>query len=243
MEPRPGSGADAGPGEERGHGPGAFMRRLLARGPAPQERLERLLEARRRELEEHAARFAARIEELERREQLLRDARLSVERLLRLGSSDLEERELELTQLVGELTEREARLRAHEAELARRRAELGAVELRRAALERRERELAQREAELAAREARSAAREPARGQDAPPASATPSPVLLFVPGDRYRLVEAERPPVAAGDIVELEGGEYLVARTGPSPLPGDARRCAYLVRKPGGDGSPPRGSR
>jgi hypothetical protein len=219
------------------------MRKLLARGPAPEERLARLLEVRRRELEQHAARFAARISDLEHREQLLRDARLSVERLLRLGSTDLEQRELELAQLVGELTEREARLREQEAELARRRAELGAVELRRAALERRERALEQREAELAAREAESAAGIPAERASAPPEPSVPAPVLLFVPGERYRLVEAVHPPLSRGDAVEVEGARYVVARTGPSPLPGDARRCAYLVRAPGGAASPSGGSR
>jgi len=203
----------------------------------------RLLEARRRELEEHAARFAGKVEELERREQLLRDSRLSVERLLRLGSADLEERELELTQLIAELTEREAALRAQEAELARRRAEVGAVELRRAALERRERALERREAELAAREAELAACAPAGGASVPPEASAPAPVLLFVPGERYRLVEAVQPPLSPGDAVEVEGARYVVARTGPSPLPGDARRCAYLVGAPGGAASASRGSR
>jgi septal ring factor EnvC (AmiA/AmiB activator) len=221
MPPAPRSGPEDRPGDERDHGLGAFMRRLVARGPAPEERLERLLAERRRELETHAQRFAAKLEDLERREQLLRDTRASVERLLRLGTADLEERELELTQLVGELAEREARIRAQEAELARRRAELGAVELKRAAVERRERALEEREAALGARE-RTA------GHEARPETDAPSPHLLFVPGPAYRLVEATHPPLAPGDPVEVEGVPYLVVRTGPSPLPGDARSCAYL---------------
>jgi hypothetical protein len=32
--------------------------------------------------------------------------------------------------------------------------------------------------------------------------------------------------------VEVDEEEYLVARVGPSPLPGDDRRCAYLVLGP-----------
>jgi hypothetical protein len=66
-----------------------------------------------------------------------------------------------------------------------------------------------------------------------PARAT----LAFVGGERYELVEidvlAER-----GSAVEIEGDSYVVAKVGPSPLPGDARRCAYLTR-----GGPPRPSR
>ena len=91
------------------------------------------------ELDEHAARLHESIAELERREELLRDSRASVERMLRLGTSDLEAREAELSEFVRELTEREARLSEAEADVARRRQDLGAVELKRAAVERRER--------------------------------------------------------------------------------------------------------
>ena len=93
--------------------------------------------------------------DLERREELLRDMRASVERLLRLGTKDLTEREVELQELGREFMEREARLSAEEAELNRRRSELGAVELKREAVEQRERALAAREEELAAAEASS----------------------------------------------------------------------------------------
>jgi hypothetical protein len=71
-----------------------------------------------------------------------------------------------------------------------------------------------------------------------PAAATPaSPAdarvdesahLLLIGGERYRLVEAGGPAPAAGSIVALEGTTYVVARTGPSPLPVDRRRCAFL---------------
>src|SRR5262245_66304619 len=131
---------------------GGLVRRVLNQGPSPEQRLEELLAQRRTELDEHAVRLRESIAELERREELLRDSRASVERMLRLGTSDLEAREAELTDFLAGLTERESDLAAAEEDLARRRQELGAVELKRAAVERRERALEARQAELDERE-------------------------------------------------------------------------------------------
>lgn len=210
-------------------GLGRLVRRVLSPGPAPEERLEELLAARRRELDETAARFDASIADLERREELLRDSRASVERMLRLGRNDLEARESELTDFLRDLAEREGRVAESEAEIAHRRQELGAVELKRASVERRERDLAAREARLAELEEELAARpEREPGLDETPVGAE----LAFVPGPAYRLVELVLPEASAGDDVELDGEELVVGRIGPSPLPGDARRCAYLVRAP-----------
>ncbi|HXG75279.1 MAG TPA: hypothetical protein VNJ53_01785 [Gaiellaceae bacterium] len=218
-------------GELRGEGVRGTVHGIL-RGSADhlsaEEQLEQLLAARRRELEEHTRRFEERVRDLERRERIVLDARASIDRLLRLGTSDLEAREVEIAELLTELSEREERLREQEADLARRRVELGAVELRRAALEARERALAEREARIEAAEAHlppptAAARE----------SLVPEAQLLFVPGPAYRLVEVERPPLAAGAAVAVEGVPYRVLRVGPSPLPGDPRRCAYLEPVPG----------
>lgn len=185
----------------------------------PEERLERLLSERQRQLEEHVARLEESALDLERREDLLRDSRASLERLLRLGSSDLDSRELDLTRLVAELEARERRLREEQAELARRRSELGAVELKRASLEQRERALEERERALGERAAQ---------RESTPVETTE---LAFVPGARYRLVELEHVSVAPGETLVVEGEEYIVARTGASPLPGDRRRCAYLVAR------------
>jgi hypothetical protein len=220
-------------------GLGGLFRRVLTPGRSPEERLEEILAERRRELDEHAARFDESIADLERREELLRDSRASVERMLRMRTSDLESRETELTDFLRDLAERESALSRAEADLSRRRSEVGAVELKRAAVERRERAVAEREERLDELEARldDARAEPDYGG---PGGIPQSTRLAFVPGIDYRLLEVERTGVAPGDRFELEGEEYVVARTGPSPLPGDRRRCAYLVR--GTRGESPSGS-
>ncbi len=165
--------------------------------------------------------------DLERREELLRDMRASVERLLRLGTRDLTDRELELSELGREFLEREARLSAEEAEVNRRRSELGAVELKREAIEQRERLLAQRERELAAEERAEAVSPPpeAEPSDEP---ATTRVTLLFVPGPAYRLMEVEHRSLQPGEPVEVDGEPFIVARVARSPLPHDVRLCAYL---------------
>jgi hypothetical protein len=216
-------------------GLGGLVRRVFTPGPTPEERLEQLLAERRRELDEHAARFDASIADLERREELLRDSRAAVERMLRLGNSDLEARETELTDFLRDFTEREARLAEAEADLARRRSELGAVELVRAAVERRERDVAAREERVAALESR---QEPDTAPSAEPASLARRPIeIAVVPGADYRLLELDGRELARGDTIELDGDEYVVVRTGPSPLPADPRRCAYLIRGAGGPSS------
>ena len=186
----------------------------------PEDRLDDLLLERRRELDTQFARLAETVTDLERREELVRDSRASVERVLRVGSNDLDSRESELAELARDMAAREERLRAGEAKLAQRRSELGAVELKREAVAHRERMLADRETQLAVREAELHDR----------ASERSDVVLVFVPGASYRLVEIQPTPLMPGEALELAGNGYEVARIGRSPLPGDARRCAYLVR-------------
>jgi hypothetical protein len=202
------------------------MRRILGGGDAPPEDgLEELVAERRLELEAQAAALEDAIADLERREALLRDSRASLERLLRLGTTDLDSRESELAELIRELTARDERLRAEEAELTRRRSELGAVELKRASIEQRERAVAEKEASVEEREQRLA--------DEPTETELPREAvvveLAFVPGERYRMVDVDE-QLEPGAVFEIDGVEYAVARIGPSPLPGDPRRCAYLVR-------------
>ena len=200
---------------------GGLVRRVLNPGPRPEQQLEEIIAQRRSELDAHAERLRESIAELERREELLRDSRASVERMLRLGTADLEAREAELTSFLSNLTEREASLSDAEADLARRRQELGAVELKRASVERRERA---GEKELTELEQQATEFEPVTPPDAAPIE------LVFVPGERYRLVEIDATPLTRGYVFDVEGSEYVVARIGRSPLPGDARSCAYLVR-------------
>ena len=53
--------------------------------------------------------------------------------------------------------------------------------------------------------------------------------LLFVwKPTGYELRERDGEPPSIGSVVEEEDGRMVVTRIGPSPLPGDDRRCAYL---------------
>ena len=45
----------------------------------------------------------------------------------------------------------------------------------------------------------------------------------------YALSDVDAPPPPQGAAVEHDGETYTVWRIGPSPLPGDSRRCAILV--------------
>jgi multidrug efflux pump subunit AcrA (membrane-fusion protein) len=220
------------PGDDAADGFGALARRLGGHASTSEERLEELLAERRRELEEHAGRFEEVVTDVQRREELVRDARTSVERVLRVGAADLEARESDLAELAQELAVREQRVREEEAGLARRRGELGAVELRRAAVEQREQAYAAREAQISAREAALEERETSAGPQTSGDDDAHAPLLLFVPGASYRLVVIEHPSVNRGDALEVDGEAYRVGRVGSSPLPGDRTRCAYLVRDP-----------
>ena len=69
-------------------------------------------------------------------------------------------------------------------------------------------------------------------------NATPNPghsvsghLLLVSWPDGYRLLEREGAPPARRDRLDVDGVEFSVLRLGPSPLPGDWRRCAYLERE------------
>jgi hypothetical protein len=206
-------------------GPAGIVRRAFGHGPDPERELERLLQERRAELEEYAARFEETALELTRREERLRDERASVERLIRRSTAELEAREKELVAFERELRTREERLSRAEADVARRRGDLGAVELMRAALERREKALETRETALARQTEVGAS----SGEPGGPA-AEAEVELMFVPGPEYRIVGGAGRALGPDETLELDGEEYVVARIGRSPLPRDDRRCAYLVR-------------
>jgi hypothetical protein len=171
---------------------------------ALQQRTEGLgdLEARRRDLDRLAAELAARESELDRRRAQL-DAR--EEQFEHLSSSAEEERRA-LDEAVAALQEREAGL---------------------GEMEERQRDLDRLAEELAARSASSSDRLRPAGHRA--GSATSSHVL-FVPGERYRIVAVDGPPPTTGTEIAFEGARFTVARTGLSLLPGDDRLWLYLER-------------
>jgi hypothetical protein len=75
--------------------------------------------------------------------------------------------------------------------------------------------------------------EPVREPELPPAAAAP-PVelghLRFVLAAAvYRLETHEGPAPAVGDPVEVDERMFRVVKVARSPLPGDERRCAYLL--------------
>ena len=46
----------------------------------------------------------------------------------------------------------------------------------------------------------------------------------------YVVADADEPPPAQGDVVEIADESFVVARLAPSPFPADPRRCAILLR-------------
>jgi hypothetical protein len=53
-------------------------------------------------------------------------------------------------------------------------------------------------------------------------------VLFVWKPSGYELREREGEPPQAGAEIEEEDGRFTVTKIGTSPLPGDARPCAYL---------------
>jgi hypothetical protein len=63
-----------------------------------------------------------------------------------------------------------------------------------------------------------------------PATSVPTDWVAFVASAHgYRLHEGPGQLPAVGTTIELEQVPYRVLKVGPSPLPGDARRCAFLT--------------
>jgi hypothetical protein len=106
-------------------------------------------------------------------------------------------------------------------------------------------ELIERVVELLDEVALSPSREPAEPPaPAPNPAPDPAPSAVVSPGhsidghvllvpfpDGYRLLEREGAPPARGDLLDLDDAGFSVLRLGPSPLPGDRRRCVYLERQ------------
>jgi protein-tyrosine phosphatase len=60
-----------------------------------------------------------------------------------------------------------------------------------------------------------------------PTPATPGHLLFLWAPDGWKLEQRDGEPPAVGEIVEVGGMTLIVTAVGPSPLPGDRRRCAY----------------
>ena len=56
-------------------------------------------------------------------------------------------------------------------------------------------------------------------------------VAFVAAPDGYRLVEREGPPPPRGAALELDGDACVALRLGPSPLPGDRRRCVFVEKQ------------
>ena len=188
-----------------------------------------------RQLELRSAKLLTAVHDLERREERARELHTRVEQILREGSAELDTRQTELNARAVELDRREAALAAAEERVAERGRELGAVELRRATVERREEAVRARALELerqASEVAALAARLDTLGT-AGTAEGTEAETahVLLMPG--YRLLERDGRAPSAGDVLELEDGDYRCTRVTISPLPADRRRCAVLEREVG----------
>jgi hypothetical protein len=88
-----------------------------------------------------------------------------------------------------------------------------------------------RHAVLAANPAPNPVRNPVSTPVPNPGPSVDGHLLLVASVDGYRLLEREGAPPAQADLVEIDGDDFIAVRLGPSPLPGDRRRCAYLERQ------------
>jgi hypothetical protein len=89
------------------------------------------------------------------------------------------------------------------------------------------REVAER---LRRAERKLAAIEAIEGIDAAAIRAATTHVRLVCRSSGYAFEEADEPPPALGEPLEMDGDAFAVERFAASPLPGDSRRCAILVR-------------
>src|SRR5262249_13556390 len=130
---------------------------------------------------------------------------------LDLRAAELDERELELAQ------------RGTEIEALRSR-----VEETLSVVEREQQLLSDREAALLNREQELDQREQARAEaEAAPAPSHRETSALVLGDGRYRLVMRDDGPPVVGSEIVVDDTAYRIVRLGPSPLPGDRRRCAF----------------
>jgi hypothetical protein len=118
------------------------------------------------------------------------------------------------------------------------RREVGRLESRCAELEPLEALLAQANADVAARthsiveltaELAAVQAELAERREPPPVEEPPASHVAFLPSAKgYALVELPGPTPNPGAYEDVDEMRFVVSRIGPSPLPADRRRCAFL---------------
>jgi hypothetical protein len=82
-----------------------------------------------------------------------------------------------------------------------------------------------------------ASRQPAPREEVVLKQHNPGPAadgwIAFVPSpEGYGLLPQLGAPPQRGGVLQLDEGAFVVIRLGPSPLPGDRRRCAFLEQEP-----------
>ena len=209
------------------------------------------VERREETLTEHEAEQARRDEELSERERAVAQIELR-DRALATREAELAARSAEVQSLQARVADTLALVEREQRALEEREAALQEREQLAQELEHRERSLTSSAAELRTleqslaadrssietqrEELRQAVVAASRGLGLPTeaagAGSSPSYVAL-VPGERYRLVEREDGPPAVGGRIVVDEHAFRILRIGSSPLPSDARRCAFLELDPG----------
>ena len=148
----------------------------------------------------------------------------AVETRLRESDDRADALALELARLRDAVGERDRHTAAVEGELARARASLSDRESALGQMRARLDELSERGGRTTAGDAAARA-----ARDAGPEGAWNGHVRFVAYPDGYRLLSSPERCARSGDVVEVEGRQFLVTRVGRSPLPGDRRPCAFLT--------------
>jgi hypothetical protein len=69
---------------------------------------------------------------------------------------------------------------------------------------------------------------PGAAEEDEPDRSEPGHVLFVWSAAGYELLARPGEPPSVGSEVEVSAGRRVVSKVGPSPLPGDGRRCAFL---------------
>ncbi len=177
------------------------------------------------QLQDELTRFRAAAGELARR---LSEREASLDEKELALSRVEEERTLARQQADGvsaELREAEAQLTGRDARISTLERQLEAL---RTGIGERERRLADAVAELSG--LRHAVALPERTlEDSIAAGPNGGHVRFIASPLGYSLTESDEPCPGLGEVVEIDGNHFVVARSGPSPLAGDARPCAFLL--------------